>query len=261
MNNDKRDDQRDHPRGAPRDDHSLAAEARERETDVLVQLVGQKAFEELDPNDPRNAPFFEWYARELRERQTPAEREATEQRAAAFARRMVLRWAQRSMRVADICRAVPLHRAGQSAAIGVALDLVPREIRAPYVDLAVAAGVGRELWDEECTEWAEVPPDIPVGRHLALRVAGDSMAPFIHTGDTVLVRLDERLQRGSVIVARLPDDGYVVKRIGTLERHHIELLSLNAAYPAIRIPRRERTVLGTVVLRWCPHGEEGRDQG
>lgn len=245
MSNDSRDAAHDEPR---RSDPT-----REREIDLLVQLAGQKCMDELDPSDPRNAPFFEWYARELRERQTSAEREATEERAAAFAKRMVVRWAQRSTGVVDVSRGVPLHQAAEPATIGVALDLVPREVRAPYVDLAVAAGVGRELWDEECTEWAEVPPDVPVGRHLALRVAGDSMAPFIHTGDTVLVRLDERLQRGSVIVARLPDGGYVVKRVGKLERHHIELLSLNPDYPAIRIPKRERTVLGTVVLRWCPH--------
>lgn len=253
MSNDSRDKNTD--------EQQRPGPTREREIDVLVQLVGQKCTDDLDPNDPRNAPFFEWYARELRERQTPVEREATEQYAASFAKRMVVRWAQRSTGVVDVPRSVPLHQATESATIGVALELVPREARAPYVDLAVAAGVGRELWDEECTEWAEVPPDVPVGRHLALRVAGDSMAPFIHTGDTVLVRLDNRLQRGTVIVARLPDDGYVVKRVGKLERHHIELLSLNADYPAIRIPRRERTVLGTVVLRWCPHGEAATEPG
>lgn len=247
MSKDSRDRAHDEPRPS--------GPTREREIDMLVQLVGQKCMDELDPNDPRNGPFFEWYARELRERQTPAERKATEKQAADFAKRMVVRWAQRSTGVVDVSHGVPLHQAAESATIGVALDLVPREVRAPYVDLAVAAGAGRELWDEECTEWAEVPPDVPVGRHLALRVAGDSMAPFIHTGDTVLVRLDERLQRGTVIVAKLPDDGYVVKRVGKLERHYIELLSLNPEYPAIRIPRRERTVLGTVVLRWCPHGD------
>ena len=253
MNNDSRD--------KTPDERHRTDPTREREIDVLVQLVGQKCTDDLDPNDPRNAPFFEWYARELRERQTPAEREATEQYAASFAKRMVVRWAQRSTGVIDVPRSVPLHHAAESATIGVALDLVPHAVRAPFVDLAIAAGVGRELWDEECTEWAEVPSDVPIGRHLALRVAGDSMAPFIHTGDTVLVRLDERLQRGSVIVAKLPDDGYVVKRVGKLERHHIELLSLNAEYPAIRIPRRERTVLGTVVLRWCPHGEAATESG
>lgn len=251
------DDRRD----AEHDTGHRPAEMREREIDVLVQLAGQKCTDDLDPNDPRNAPFFEWYAREMRERQTPAERARTERLAASLAKRMVVRWAQRSTGVIDVSHGVPLHQAAESATIGVALDLVPREARAPYVDLAVAAGVGRELWDEECTEWAEVPPEVQLGRHLALRVAGDSMAPFIHTGDTVLVRLDERLQPGSVIVARLPDDGYVVKRVGKLERYHIELLSLNADYPVIRIPRRERTVLGTVVLRWCPHGESDVGRG
>ena len=72
----------------------------------------------------------------------------------------------------------------------------------------------------------------------------------MHSGDVVLVRLGPRLVRDSVIVARRPDDGYVVKRIGAVRRTAIELRSLNPEFAPITIPRSESLVVGTVVLRW-----------
>ena len=59
----------------------------------------------------------------------------------------------------------------------------------------------------------------------------------------------------SVVVARVPDGGYVVKRVGGIVGSRVELASLNAEYPPIVIPRDPSLVLGTVLLRWCTHGE------
>ena len=76
------------------------------------------------------------------------------------------------------------------------------------------------------------------------------------TGDTLLVRLAERNEApesGRIVVARRPDDGYVVKRLGKVERRTLELLSLNPAFPPIRFARRPGTILGTVILRWRMH--------
>ena len=53
---------------------------------------------------------------------------------------------------------------------------------------------------------------------------------------------------------RTPDAGYVVKKVGKVTRWQLELESLNDAFPTITVPRDERTIVGTVVLRWCPHG-------
>src|SRR5262249_34841855 len=125
--------------------------------------------------------------------------------------------------------------------------------RAPMYDLAVAAGAGRELWDEPCERWIALPEQAPPGQFVALAVAGDSMDPLLHAGDVILVRRGPELVRDTVVVARHPDDGYVVKRVGKLRRETVELLSLNEAYPPILIPRDESLVLGTVVLRWCSH--------
>lgn len=228
----------------------------ELQADAIFQLVCDWAFNELLPDDPRNVPFFEWFAKEARARATPAERADTERRAEEFAKRMVKRWATEIARVDEAPRAPQRHVAPVETQTAQALELAAAERRVPYVDLAVAAGEGRELWEEPCTEWIDLPPTVGAGRHLALRVSGLSMTPLLHDGDTILVRLAERGQRiepGRIVVARRPDDGYVVKRVGRLGARAIELLSLNLDFPPIRIPHRAGAVLGTVVFRWCPH--------
>lgn len=235
-------------RSSARRDETL----RERVTDDIVQAAARAAFDGLDPGDPRTASFFAWYARELRARRTPAERARDRVAAAAFGRQAASRWAEQSLGVRAACGRPALQETPASS-VGRAVDLAQPLRRAPYVDLAVAAGVGRELWDEECTEWASIPDDVPAGRHVALKVAGDSMTPFLHGGDTVLVKLGDAIAGGSVVVARRPDDGYVVKRVGRVAGGEVELLSLNPDYPPISIPRDGRLVLGTVVLRWCDH--------
>ena len=237
-----------------RDDAVRVDDLRERQADAVFRLAARKAFDDLDPSDPQNAGFFEWYARDLRARQTPGQRAAMERRAAAFADRMTRRWAEERLGIRDRAVTPMIQRAPLSATAAQALDLTARLPKAPYLDMAVAAGAGRELWDEECTEWLDVPDDVPPGRHLALRVAGESMTPFLHEGDTILVKIGPELVPGSVVVARRPDDGYVVKRVGRVRARSVELVSMNPAYEPIQLPRDQRLLLGTVVLRWCTHG-------
>jgi phage repressor protein C with HTH and peptisase S24 domain len=125
------------------------------------------------------------------------------------------------------------------------------------VALAAAAGVGREMWDAPVDRWVELPPGTPRGRYLALRIAGDSMEPVMHSGDTVLVALGRPLRAGAVVVARHPDDGYVCKRVrgfrGRGRREVAELESLAPGRPLIALPRDERLVVGQVVAVWCVH--------
>jgi SOS-response transcriptional repressor LexA len=237
-----------------RDEAAQNEEVGERQVDALMRIASEHAFNQLDPADPRNTRFFEWYARETRERQTPAERRATADMARAFASRMVKRWQVEALGVRTGDGAPRIHRAPVTATIAGALELATSEAEAPWVDMAVAAGGGRALWDEECTEWVEMPSDLPPGKHLALRVSGESMTPFLHDGDTLLVRVGSEIKPGTVVVARRPDDGYVVKRVGQLRRRSVELVSLNLEFAPIRLPRDPRLLLGTVVLRWCTHG-------
>lgn len=231
----------------------------ERQADAIFRLACDWAFNELLPDDPRNVPFFEWLAKDARDCQTPAERADTERLAQEFAKRMAKRWRREVIGIEEAPVAPPREDALVETSTAQALELAGAARRAPYVDLAVAAGEGRELWDEVCTEWIVLPPDLPKGRYLGIRVSGESMTPLLHAGDTILVRIgerNERLEPGRVIVARRPDNGYVVKRLGRVGPRELELLSLNPAFPPIRIPRRAGAVLGIVVLRWCAHGPD-----
>ena len=96
---------------------------------------------------------------------------------------------------------------------------------------------------------------MPDGQHVALTVTGESMEPLLHAGDTILVKLGVALRRGAIVVARRPDDGYVVKRVARVGPRVVELASLHAGYAAIRIPRRDDLILGTVIMRWSVHPE------
>jgi SOS-response transcriptional repressor LexA len=188
--------------------------------------------------------FFDWLARDLRLRQRAAERVEATERAMLFADQMIARLAATRAHVQMI------DAAPASVSRRVASSDLGRW--APLADLAVAAGTGRELWDQECESVVEIPAHSPAGRYVALRVAGDSMTPLLHSGDTVLVKLGPDVSRDSIVVARC-DDGYVVKRVGRIERRELELVSLNPSFPPMRVARETDRVLGTVVLRWCGH--------
>lgn len=224
--------------------------------DLLIDLVARRAYERMDPTDPRHGPFFDWLAREARLRLTGAERRELDREAARFAERIRRRVAAereaarlrvRRVNEAPVSYAVPEPDAHQKAVANGRL--------APWWDLAVAAGVGRELWDELPGAFVRLPDDVEDGRYVALSVAGDSMAPLLHTGDTILVKLGAELAADQVVVARHPECGYVVKRVGRTNSMRVELVSLNEAYPPLEIPNDASLVLGTVMLRWCPHSQ------
>ena len=120
----------------------------------------------------------------------------------------------------------------------------------PYLDLAAAAGSGRELWDEPVEEWLVPADGAPRLRALAMRISGESMEPLLHDGDTVLVELTPTLVRGRIVVARHPDDGYVCKRVERIGRRDVLLASLNRACNDVTIPWDERLVVGTVRVVW-----------
>ena len=225
----------------PRDD------AREHETDTLIALAGALAERVLDP-DPR---FLEWQAADLRSRRRPTA--AAELRADARARHLIDRTLGRRFGVRCLT-------AGPSTCsppvVGVLAHVLTPACDAgfaPRLELGIAAGVGRALWDEPCDSWIAIPDDLPRGRYVALTVKGDSMLPLLHSDDVVLVRIGSETARDAIVVARRPDDGYVVKRVGRVSPASIELLSLNPDFEPLLIERGEGTVAGTVVLRWCTH--------
>ena len=227
----------------------------ERVKDALVWLVGRRALERLDPLDPAQAAFLEWEAREARLSLSAAEEKRLNAGAERFVKHVLMRRAMELVRMGEI-RSEPVSSpAREHGTVATAVDITARLRQVPECELSVAAGVGRELWDEPCDRWIALPDHIPDGRHLALRVSGDSMEPLLHSGDTILVRLGDELVPDAVVVARVPDGGYVVKRVGGVAGSRVELTSINPDYPTIVIPRDPSLVLGTVLLRWCTHGD------
>jgi SOS-response transcriptional repressor LexA len=246
-----------HPRHGRRDDSTTPAPSPdadtrqvERERDRIVTLLGARALADIDAEDVRDARFLDWWAVELRNRASTAEHTAAAER---FETRMRAAVAAREHRVQLVEGMVPRRPPRIDGTVASVILGATAARCAPSLDLGVAAGVGRDLWDEPCTSWVELPESVPDGQHVALTVTGESMEPLLHAGDTILVKLGAALRRGAIVVARRPDDGYVVKRVSRIGPRVIELASLHAGYGAIRIPRRDDLILGTVIMRWSVH--------
>lgn len=223
----------------------------EYETDRLIELAARAQLECEESVFYSNERFIEWLGRDLRER--------AELNAAArlgldrIAQRVHARLLAVRLGVADGGRCPVIEPAQAATSADTLLASAARARRAPQWDLSVAAGPGRELWEEPCEGLIPLPAELRSARYIALRVSGDSMTPLVHAGDLLLVKIGREVSRDTVIVIQTPDEGYVVKQVGTLTRRRVELRSLNAAYNPIEVPREPARVLGTVVMRWCDH--------
>jgi SOS-response transcriptional repressor LexA len=212
--------------------------------DALVRLAAA-AISSEEPSAWDDPGFVEWWIARARSAASRAARRLTDAEFVA---------AGRALRALALARSAGVQWRGDRPVLLPAGD----DGTAPLVEMAVAAGVGRELWDEPVDAWIALEeslgPDAPTtGKHLALRIAGDSMEPLMHTGDTVLVALGRPLHAGAVVVARHPEDGYVCKRVKRLRASTVELESLAPGRPIIKLPRDESLVVGQVVAVWCHH--------
>lgn len=215
--------------------------------DRLMQFVGEYLLAHGDELHPK---LVEWMVEDARARMTHEECAENDRIARAATARIV-----RRVRARDASVRLGSHRMVQRDAtvVGDVRDtaLLAAEERcvAWLGSNAVAAGVGRELWDEPCDSWLELPEAIPPGNQIALPVAGDSMEPVLFEGDGIIVDLNAPVRTGSVVVARHPENGYVVKCVGQLTRSWVELESFNPAYPAFRLRRTPGAIVGVVVAR------------
>ncbi|HEY3133847.1 MAG TPA: hypothetical protein VGJ47_04390, partial [Gemmatimonadaceae bacterium] len=151
----------------------------DRAIDDLMSAVGREtelADDDLTLQDER---FLLWLASDLQTGLDHDQRSQDERDAAEFARRALTR-----LEVGLAEKRLPRRQLRERAAsiratLAHSVPAASRERCATILDLAVAAGSGRELWDEPCDRWLELPDDVPSGRYVALRVAGDSMAPVL----------------------------------------------------------------------------------
>jgi hypothetical protein len=223
--------------------------------EALAEALGRQLARRDDPETDvwSDEPFLEWIANDARaatESRARARDDGDRVRRSGHALRVRLLARQSGMGLVDAPPRLvtPSHRATPAQVMeeAMAVGAVAR------VDLAAAAGAGRELWDEPAEHWVALPNGAPRMRALALRIDGESMAPLLHSGDTVLVELRSAFVRGSVIVARhaSADDGYVCKRVERVGKREVVLGSINSEFGSVAIPRDERLVVGVVRLVW-----------
>jgi phage repressor protein C with HTH and peptisase S24 domain len=218
--------------------------------DDLMSAMGREgelADEDLGYQDER---FLFWLANDLRAGLDRDQRSRDERDAAEFARRALTRLKIRLAEKRLPRRQLRERAASISATLAHAVPAASRERCATILDLAVAAGSGRELWDEPCDRWLELPEDVPSGRYVALRVAGDSMAPVLGPREVILIELDSTPRVDDLVVARLPDQSHVVKRVASMKGSTMELASFNPEYESIFVARDPSPVVGTVIARF-----------
>lgn len=115
----------------------------------------------------------------------------------------------------------------------------------PLYSLAVSAGTGQFL-DGEDYEMTEVGPEVPEGANFGVRVAGDSMEPKFHDGQTVWVKQQRDLKTGEIGIFLYDGCAYLKQLAASGD--YLVLHSLNPAYPDIKIsPALPLRVLGKVL--------------
>jgi len=222
----------------------------DRVIDDLMSAVGRET--ELSDNELsyQSEQFLLWLANDLRGGLDREQRSQDERDAIEFARRALTRFQIRLAEKRLPRRQLRERSATVNATLVHAIPAASRERCATILDLAVAAGSGRELWDEPCDRWLELPDDVPSGRYVALRVSGDSMAPVLDPREVILIQLDVTPRVDDLVVARLPDQSHVVKRVAAMKGATMELASFNPEYESIFVAREPSPVVGTVIARF-----------
>ena len=219
--------------------------------DELMRLVAAEIEVADGERSYRDERFLCWLAEDLRAGMSGAEKTKDECDAKLFARRAVARVAAHRAGVRLPYRELRYRGAPVVAIVSRALGNAAKESCATMLDLAVAAGHGRELWEEPCEEWLELPDDISASdRYLAMRVSGDSMSPVLEQRDVILIKLGGVPAIDDLVVARVPDQGYVVKQVTSLKNGRVELASFNPRYKSMVIPRDRSSILGIVIARF-----------
>ncbi|MDO8501904.1 MAG: S24 family peptidase [Gemmatimonadaceae bacterium] len=212
----------------------------------IEKLVAQRS----DATGLDHEGFVDWLIRDTVRAMTVEEKRDTQKHAQTFAEQLEARLAaERIMKEMPVMHlydipAPVVGRVREVFPIAASLECVP------LIDSRVAAGEGRELLDEEAERWIEFPLGNSAAGHVALHVSGASMSPFLENGDVIVVKLGARVTINDIIVARRPDEGYVVKRVKEITNSRLKLTSLNPRSRSFDIPKDLSLVLGTVIARF-----------
>lgn len=102
----------------------------------------------------------------------------------------------------------------------------------------VAAGIPLEMI-EDVIDTEEISEEMAhTGEFFGLRIKGDSMAPDICNGDTVIVRRQEDAETGDIVIATINGDEATCKRLRKY-KEGIELISVNPSYNAFEFSNEE----------------------
>ena len=103
---------------------------------------------------------------------------------------------------------------------------------------SIAAGMPIETIEEapdptDIDQWEEISADTARrGKHIALRIKGASMAPYMEAGDIAIVRLQPDAESGEIAVVFVDGDSATVKKIKK-ENGGIWLLPINEMFPSV----------------------------
>lgn len=101
----------------------------------------------------------------------------------------------------------------------------------------VAAGIPVEAIEnfdsDDPDDWEQISADMARnGKHIALRINGDSMEPRMKVGDVVIVRIQETIEDGETAIVKVNGDETTCKKIKKTPQG-LTLISLNPSYAPI----------------------------
>jgi len=104
-----------------------------------------------------------------------------------------------------------------------------------WVPLVSWAHAGKAATYEELpAHWQDSIPTICQSPNaFALQIEGDSMEPRCEQGDVVIVMPGEEARNGCLAVAKLVDDGVVLRRYTKLANGQVRLIAYNTMYPTL----------------------------
>ncbi|MBE3022358.1 XRE family transcriptional regulator [Campylobacter sp. 7477a] len=131
-----------------------------------------------------------------------------------------------------------------------------------FPSVSAAAGYGANN-DDDTHETISVTANfltkiwhVPVKQYDVIRVAGDSMEPFLKDGDMVLVLPTHEASNGEIVIANLDGDLYVKKMLKDPIKKRVRLTSMNELYEDIIVEGDELEQLKIVgiVKKVLPSG-------